>query len=187
MSTIDPTSPSKKVARSARRLERRKGEVASVKSELRSVYVQTADAEERTLFLERLVKGGFGTKDVENYEGNQANMRFGANKGIRDENAIKEDMERKLRNSKEDAAKMRKKRGRLRKKLEDLIGNRSDNYKEYIKKVKEKVKRLKKKAQDQNNNKIERLGPSQRWKRKILICLKDGKDMRKSKRLQGWI
>ena len=175
--TTDPTSPTKKVT--SRRMEKQKGEVASVKSELKRVWVQTAAAEERTVFLESLVKEGLGTKDVEKYEANQADMRFGNKRGEINKKAIMEDMERKICNSKEEESRTRRSRGRLRKRLEDLLGNRTDAYKNCIRKIKEKIRRIKMKTRENNLTKITRYK-----KKKKTILMENAEDNRSLP--EGW-
>ena len=74
--------------------------------------------------LERLIRAGVGTNDVENFESDQATKRGGVDKGKRDENLIRFNMSAKLKNSKKEEISLRKKRGKLRSKLETLVGNK---------------------------------------------------------------
>jgi hypothetical protein len=69
-----------------------KTRVASVEDELKKVWIKTVKAEQRTVLLERLVRAGVGTNDVEDFERGQAIGRGGVNKESRNGELVEVNM-----------------------------------------------------------------------------------------------
>ena len=70
-------------------MEPTKAEVARVEDELKKVWIKTMEAEQRTVMLEKLVRAGVGTNDVEDFEKDQASKRGGNRKNVMNENSVK--------------------------------------------------------------------------------------------------
>ena len=82
------------------------------------------EAEQRTVMIEKLVRAGVGTNDVEDFEKDQASKRGGDKKNVRNEESVKFNMTEKLKNSRTEEISLRKSRGRLRSKLESMVGSK---------------------------------------------------------------
>ena len=104
-------------------MEEPKAKAALVEDELEKVWMKTVEAEQRTVMLEELIRAGVGTNDIEFFEKDQASKRGGEDKSKRDENLVISNMTAKLKNCKKEEVALRKRRGRLRSKLESLVGS----------------------------------------------------------------
>ena len=116
-----------------------------------------------------MVREKFGTHDVEHYRRKQASRKFGSGKGERDEDKICEDMREKLRDNLEWEQRVRGKRGKLRAKLEGLIGNRSTRYKRFINKLKDKMDKERRELQLKYSNKISKLRAAYKKKTRFKV------------------
>ena len=96
-------------------------------------------AEERTKLLHILWKEGIGTNYVESFHDGQARMKFGARKDKRDIGRILSQMEGKLEDSRELERSVRRDRGRVRSKLEKIMGGRSNQYKKFSNRTRDKI------------------------------------------------
>ena len=131
--------------------------VAKVEGAVDRVWMQVVQAEERTKFLQTLVREGFGTHDVEHFRRKQADRKFGSGKGERNEDKVCEDMKEKLKDNIEWEEQTRGKRGKLRAKLEKMIGSKSNRYRKFIGKLKDRMDRERRGQQQRYGTKIAKL------------------------------
>ena len=115
--------------------------IAKLKGAVWEEWMGVVRAEERTNMLRSLILEGVGTDDVENFIGNQANIRHRGYQGVgveRDRVNVKGNMQSKLDDSILDADIRRQARARLRSRLEEILGKKS-GYKRFINKVRDKA------------------------------------------------
>ena len=111
------------------------GSVAKVKDTVKSEWLKVVRAEERSNFLHELVREGLGTNDIENFVTGQEGLRMKVgNKGSMkswemDRENVSKLMKTKLENSVMDEEVRRKKRNRVRARLERLMGKFKNKYK----------------------------------------------------------
>ena len=123
----------------------KEGEAAQAKGDLTKVWLKTIKAEERTRFLREMVKVGIGTNEVEDFVKKQRSHRFADGVGGNDDRKeVIYLMERKVEDSIKDEEVCRKKRGRLRTRLEKILCQRKNEYKGWVKSVRKKVLALRK-------------------------------------------
>jgi hypothetical protein len=91
------------------RKEAPKTRVASVEDELKKVWIKTVKVEQRTVLLERLVRAGVGTNDVEDFERGQVNGTGGFNTETRNEELIETNKVFKIRDCRLEEILLRKK------------------------------------------------------------------------------
>ena len=103
----------------------KEGSVTEVQGALLKEWIKTVRAEERSKLLNRLVLEKIGTNEVENFMAGQVELRFEVGEEvIRDEENIGNLMEKKLNNSLKFEKQCRRRRGRLRSRLEELMKKR---------------------------------------------------------------
>ena len=120
----------------------KEGNTAILKVALWDDWLGVVRAEERTNFLNGLVRAGVGTNDVENFISKQESIRFKRDRGGDevDRDNVRGLMQSKLSDSIWDADRRREIRNKLRARLEMiLMKKRKSEYKRFIHKVRDRV------------------------------------------------
>ena len=127
------------------------------KCDIDKVWIATAKAEERTMLLRRLKARGVGTAQMEAKYAKGGNKDNKANSTTRNSKVIQLELNDAIRKAVKDEKNIRKKRNKLRVKLEEELGHNPSELKSKIKGIKKQAQREKSKIKEKNRKKIEHL------------------------------
>ena len=103
---------------------------------------KTAEAEERSIMLESLVKNGVGFPEVEMFAKNEESKRRGGNNKLQIRSMVRRVMKEKTKDNYNFALKSRQKRDNTRMRLERMLGKDSRVYREIVRNVKRNCDKL---------------------------------------------
>jgi hypothetical protein len=128
--------------------------IASVESDVVRVWKRCMVAEERTRLLEDLLMEGLGTNEIEDFMDKQDNKKRGRGKGKRDSEVIEQQMKGKWDDCVQWERKMRRERGRLRGKLEKILGSKSTRYRKFVNRTRDKIAKERLEIRRKNEEKV---------------------------------